>query len=62
MQKKRPPTPTNKAAEAALGKAAPSEAIRGYVRTYARWHGRLQTARHFGVSRHTLVSCFGLQR
>lgn len=31
-----------------------NEAIRNYVRTYALWHGRPQTARHFGVSRYIL--------
>ena len=32
-------------------------AIRGYVRTYALWHGRAKAAETFGVSRHTLWRC-----
>ena len=27
------------------------------MQTYALWHGRLQAARHFGVSRHILWRC-----
>ena len=30
------------------------DAIRDYVRTYVRWHGRAKAAETFGVSRHTL--------
>ena len=32
-------------------------AIRGYVRSYALWHGRAKAAETFGVSRHTLWRC-----
>ena len=32
-------------------------AIRDYVRTYVRWHGRTKAAETFGVSRHTLWRC-----
>ena len=32
-------------------------AIRDYVRTYVRWHGRAKAAETFGVSRHTLWRC-----
>ena len=35
-------------------KSALDTAIRNYVRASALWHGRPQTAQHFGVSRHTL--------
>ena len=31
-----------------------NDAIRSYVRTFALWHGRPQSVRSFGVSRHTL--------
>ena len=52
MTTKAPPAPTPD--ELALTDGDLDGAIRDYVHTYARWHGRRKAMEKFGVSRHTL--------
>ena len=52
MATKAPPTPTPD--EAALADGDLNDAVRHYLHTYARWHGRRKAMEKFGVSRHTL--------